>query len=125
MSAQVPVYSIKDHQLVITDSETGETCWSGLPLGAPVSDAKAVPGTDRAVVLLDYLAQPNGPFRNLICVAADGTVIWTAELPTSSSTEAYVSFDLDVDGLHANSWECYWARIALDSGEILDQVFIK
>jgi hypothetical protein len=49
---------------------------------------------DRAIVLLDYMAGPIGPRQNLICVDCDGQVVWQAALPTSSSPESFVSFEL-------------------------------
>jgi hypothetical protein len=125
MKAINPVYTIEGERLIVSDAISGATYWAGKPLDAAVADVKAVPGSDRAVVLLDYMAVPNGPFQNLICVSPEGTVVWAAPLPSISSTEAYVSFDLGIDELRANSWDGYRVHIDLASGEILQKTFTK
>ena len=71
------------------------------------------------------MAEPNRPFQNLVCVDPDGTMIWIAALPSASSTDAYVSFDLGTDEVHASSWSGYRVRIDLRSGEIRGKTFTK
>src|SRR5262245_12486852 len=118
-------FTILDRQLLITDPATGHTRWHGLPLGLPVEEVQPMQAPDRAIVLLDYLARPTGPNQNLICVDCDGRVVWQAALPTSSSPESFVSFELLGDQLFANCWSGW--RVAIDptTGDILRAAFTK
>jgi len=118
-------FSVIDRQLLIVDSPSGDVIWHGPPLGLPVEEVQAIPGTDTAVVLLDYMAQPSGSFENLISVDYQGAVVWRAQLPSGSSTDAYVSFDLEGDQLIAHAWSGH--RVILDAatGQIRDSKFTK
>jgi hypothetical protein len=107
-------FTVIDRQLLVTDLSTGQTRWHGSPLGLPVEEVHPLQGAARAVVLLDYIAGPTGPKRNLICVDRDGQVVWQAALPTSSSPESFVSFELLGNELFANSWSGW--RVAIDPG---------
>jgi hypothetical protein len=117
-------FSVIDRQLLIVDP-TGRVRWHGMPLGWPVEEVAPLPGTARAVVLLDYMATPTVPLENLLCVDCDGQMIWRARLPTTSSAEAYISFELIGDRLFANTWS--GQRVTLDpvTGEVLDSRFAK
>jgi hypothetical protein len=97
----------------------------GLPNGGRVVDVKLVPGEDGAVVLLDYMGQPHGPFRNLLRVGPNGGTVWVADLPTASNTDAYVSFDLDRNEVRANSWSGYAVSIDVRSGAVGTKSFAK
>ena len=88
-------------------------------------DVKVVPGQDKSVVLLDYITQPDGPYPNLLCVSSSGAIVWTADLPTASSTDAYVSFDLGHGVIHANSWSGYMVDIDIQSGALSGKVYTK
>jgi outer membrane protein assembly factor BamB len=125
MNESAPVFTVESGRLIAWDAATGEIRWQGELLGAPVSDVKAIPGTERAVVLLDYISRSSGPFQNLACVDEDGQVVWTASLPSASNTDAYVSFELGRETIFANSWSGYQVQIDLLSGSIRDKSFTK
>ena len=122
---ETTTFSLDDGDLVVSDPATGNTRWRGRPQGARVADVKVVPGEDSAVVLLDYMTQPYGPFPNLLRVSKDGAVVWTADLPTASSTDTYVSFDVDQGEVHANSWSGYAVDIDIHSGAVRGKSFAK
>lgn len=124
MNERSPTFLIQDGELIISGS-TGQVLWQGMPLGEPVSDVQTIPGSDRAIVLLDYMRRPTGPFENLLCVAGDGRVVWVAPLPSSSMSDAYVSFDLGTGSVEANSWSGYHVRIDPTSGTLDSQEFVK
>lgn len=80
-------YRAEGGEVVVT-STSGVEHWRGGVAGGQVRDVVAVPGTDRAVVLLDWAedALPEGvmswhPFPNLVCIEPSGEVVWRAELP--------------------------------------------
>lgn len=76
------------------------------------------------MVLLDYMAQPSGPFENLVRVDGQGRVVWRAPPPPGSVGDAYVSFSVEGDNV-ANSWSGY--RVILDAatGKICESRFVK
>jgi len=117
-------YSMVNHEIVTTD-EKGRVIWSGAPLDKQVEDVRQIPGSDDALVLLDYMGEPAGPCRNLVRIQADGQIVWRAELPSSSNTEAYVAVDIDGGLLVAKSWTGY--RVILDelTGKIRESNYTK
>jgi hypothetical protein len=117
-------FSFENGKLIVSDPVSGATQWRGLPGGARVADLKLVPGENGAIVLLDYSAQPHGPFQNLLRVDPDGAIVWVAELPTTNA-DAYVSFDLDRNEVHANSWSGYAVTIDIRSGTVAARSFAK
>jgi outer membrane protein assembly factor BamB len=118
-------FSVIDHQLLIVETRTGRVRWHGKPLGRPVEEVEGIPGAPRAVVLLDYMAGPPGPAENLVCVDCDGQVAWRARLPTDSSTDAYVSFELVGGQLVAHSWSGHRVVIDPATGDVRDSKFTK
>jgi outer membrane protein assembly factor BamB len=118
-------FSVIDRQLLIADASTGQVIWHGEPLGFPVEEVVPVPGADRAVVLLDYMGGKTGPFENLICVDCEGHVVWRAQLPSASSTEAYVSFEVRDDKLLAHTWSGHRVTLDLANGAVRDAKFTK
>ncbi|HVZ87866.1 MAG TPA: hypothetical protein VHG72_12905 [Polyangia bacterium] len=118
-------FTVLNRELVITDGETGEPLWSGRLQGLPVEQAQQIDATTEAIVLLDYAAAPSGPSQNLVRVHSNGEIAWTADLPTSSSTDAYVAFELDGEVLAANSWSGHRVHLDRDTGRIVDRVFTK
>jgi outer membrane protein assembly factor BamB len=118
-------FTVIDRQLLITDPATGQVRWHGSPLGLPVEEVRPLLTADRAIVLLDYMAGPTGPRQNLICVDCDGQVVWQAALPSSSSPEAFVSFELVGDQLFANSWSGWGVAIDPLTGDIRGAEFTK
>lgn len=118
-------FSVLNRELVVTDAATGRPRWSGRPLGLPVEDVQPISDSADAIVLLDYAGAPQGPCRNLVRIDPDGRVVWEGELPTSSSTEAYVSFQLDGKALTANSWSSNHVQLDLGTGRIDARKFTK
>jgi len=118
-------YTVVDRILVVTDAVSGSVVWQGRPLRLPVEEVQGLPGGSRAIVLLDYTSGPDGPFANLLCVACDGELVWRAELPSGSSTEAYVSFDLTGDALLANSWTGHRVQLDIATGRMIQSAFTK
>jgi len=118
-------FSVLDRQLLIVDTSTGRVMWHGAPLGFPVEEVEPLPVGDRALVLLDYMSGPSGPFENLICVTCGGDVSWRAQLPSTSGTEAYVSFEIQGDELIAHAWTGH--RVVLDpaTGFLRESKFTK
>jgi hypothetical protein len=118
-------FSVLNRELVITDTETGEAVWSGRPCELPVEQVQPIDDSADAIVLLDYAAAPSGPSHNLVRVQPDGEIAWAAELPTTSSTDAYVAFDLDGEALAGNSWSGHRVVLDRDTGRIVEQSFTK
>lgn len=123
MSNSSLLFTRDGNELVVSDASSGAVLWHGQPIGAPVEDVHQL-GPDAALVLCDYMAGPPGPFQNLICVDSLGRVVWRAELPTSSNTEAYVNIDTTMR-ISANSWSGHCVTLDRSSGKIIDDVFAK
>lgn len=97
-----------------------------VPLRHPAD--QAIRHGDRLVVryaVTEHLGQP-GTFPNLEAVHLDGTVAWTAELPTNETGDCYYDAEVDDEGhLIARSFKSYVCRIDWDSGRILEREFVK
>jgi len=112
-------------ELVILESHTDKERWRGKPQGIPVSKAILLPYANDLIVLLEYAYHPRRPFRNLIRMRPDGSIIWHAELPQATANDAYVDIELTGGSLLAWSWSGY--RVVIDpvSGKIIQKTFIK
>ena len=114
-AAPAATYRAADGDVVVS-GPSGTERWRGPVAGGRVLDVVALPGTDRAVVLLDWAeeALPEGvmswhPFPNLVCIDAEGTEIWRAELPDGE--RCYVEVAVEDDTLVGSS---YARRCELD-----------
>lgn len=83
-----------------------------------------VPGSDEGIVLLEYWAQPQHGFRNLMRCRPDGSVVWRAELPDERD-DAYVEVRWTAEGLQAGSWSGYQVLFDPDNGRIISLTFTK
>ncbi|MCB1257164.1 MAG: hypothetical protein KDB26_08675 [Microthrixaceae bacterium] len=72
-----------------------------------------------------HLGRP-GTFQNLEAVRLDGTVKWTAELPTNETGDCYYEVEVDsARALVARSFKSYVCKIDWESGKILESEFVK
>lgn len=72
-----------------------------------------------------HLGRP-GTFPNLEALDLEGTVVWTAELPTNETGDCYYAAEVDSGGnLIARSLKSYVCRIDWDSGRIVEREFVK
>jgi len=109
---------------LIIYSPGGVIGYQGKPDGHLVESACATPD-DNVLVLLRFGEKKYGAFKNLILLHSDGTVIWRAELPNSSSSDAYVEFQFSNGKLFANSWSGYRVEIDISSGKLVARQFVK
>jgi outer membrane protein assembly factor BamB len=123
------LYSMFEKEIVLTDLQTGDVLWSGQPLGYPVVDVIAIPGTTHALVLLDYGADDPRyrPIENLVCIDQRGAVQWRATLPNTGTlvADSFVAVELSQEGVVAHSWSCYRCVIDPATGETRSVVFTK
>jgi hypothetical protein len=95
----------------------------------PVLLSVPIPGSSDVVVLLDPEVRPAGvekwhPYHNLLRVAPDGTIRWTAELvPNEHAAKCWtgVSYDGSLVAF-TYSWEC---DLDAATGRILEARFTK
>jgi len=88
--------------------------------------ADAIESNDRVVVLFDpdaYTAK-FGQFPNLIAVSREGTKLWTAELPTTTSGDRYYRL-IRGESLRAASIYSFVCEIDPRTGRILRKEFVK
>jgi hypothetical protein len=103
--------------------------WHGEPDGKPVHSVVALPGTDDAVVVLDFEAGPrsgSGSIRgwpNLVRVRADGSVVWRAS--ALDAQDSWVSVQWSSGTLTANTWSCFVVTLDPETGAKMSQVFSK
>src|SRR5437763_870128 len=95
-------FSLDVDQLVIAEP-SGRIVWKGYPDAASVVDVVSLP-EGAAAVLLDSRAAKSRmkPFRNLIRVAPDGSIIWRAEPPHHD--DLFVAVRWREGRLSANTW---------------------
>ena len=99
---------------------------NGRWIGFSCNVQEAAQFEDFFVVVFDYMGfNGNGPSANLVAYRLDGSVLWTAEnLTESSSTDAWVGF-LDGPGIWAGNFEGYRCRRDTATGRILEKEFTK
>jgi hypothetical protein len=126
-------YSTVDGELVVSDDRG--VGWRGKPDGRQAMEAIPLPGSDDAVVLLEYWTEP-GTLANLVRLNASGDIIWRAELPTIADVgggqaewlggdDAWVAVALRGSALTANSWSCFFCVLDALTGAIVSATFTK
>ena len=119
-------YSLTNGEICVNNAITGETIWKGKPEGRNVEIISPVPDEEDCIVLLDYSASDSKlPDQNLIRIHPDGTLVWRAELPEPSSSDAYVQFQITNGNLQASSWSGYKVAIDTTNGKISSATFTK
>ena len=88
----------------------------------PVQDARLI--RHAVVVLYDYSSGPRYQFANLEAFDLEGQKLWTAETPTTESSEAYVSIE-SADPLVVTSFTAFRWTIDPETGKILEREFTK
>lgn len=119
-------YSIANGTLYIGQPSSDSIIWKGKPDGYQARELLELPDSNQCIILLDR-SQESRPrsFQNLIAINCCGDVVWRAELPDISGTDAYVSFSLQNGSLFANSWSCFRVTIDLETGAILAREWTK
>jgi hypothetical protein len=115
-------YSADQGDLVVASGST--IVWRGRPAGMTVYKAFLLPGTEDAIVLLDYEQSKTARFRNLLRCRPDGQIVWTAE-PPPGAVDSYVEVRWDERGLIAGSWSGYSLGIDVANGRITRTTFVK
>jgi|GEM_PF-6796463 len=80
-------------------------------------------GGDWIVLFDSYEIGKRGYCSNLQRVDGNGTVLWTAQLP--SSTDVFSDVDFRDDSLVAWSWDGYRVTLDTETGSILTKIFTK
>jgi hypothetical protein len=102
-----------------------EVTVAGSTWRVPYPVAQAVLVGDRVLVLYDYMAGPrHRQFQNLEAFTLDGVRLWTAEHPTSTTADAYVSIT-SVSPLRVSSIASYDCTLDEQSGRLLQSEFTK
>src|SRR5688572_1971950 len=108
------------HTIAFSGSEVTGRTWR-----VPYPIAQAVLAGERVLVLYDYMAGPrHRQFQNLEAFTLEGVRLWTAEHPTSTTADAYVSIN-SVSPLRASSFASYDCTLDVESGRLLESVFTK
>lgn len=115
---------VRDRKVVIVDPDDGRILWQGQPGGWPVWKGLAVPGSNDCLVLLEYWAQKQHGFENLLRIHPDGAIAWRAALPDPTD-DAYVGMAWEDGVLVAGSWSGYKVTIDPSTGRILTRTFVK
>lgn len=89
-----------------------------------ISKALIASGGARCIILLDsYGSLDHGAFRNLFCIGRDGQIVWSAPLPETH--DRFVDIRLGLEGVLANSPSGYLVIFEIETGRVIDQVFVK
>lgn len=116
-------YTVVDGDILITDA-SGHVVWKGKPDGVRACQVLAVPGSDDAIVLLDYMAKPEN-FANLLRLRADGSVRWRAAAPERTAPDSFVDMSALPGLVMAHSWSGYLVTLDIATGEIGGEAFTK
>jgi len=117
------IFSSSTLQLRVLRTEDGELCWQGTYHGMKIVAVELLDGNSRCLILLDPDATRRSYFENLLCVDANGNVLWRAQL-IDTSNDTFVSVRL-ADGLYANTWSGYRVRLDPATGAVLEAQFVK
>jgi hypothetical protein len=91
----------------------------------PYPVAQAVLAGEQVLILYDPMAGPrHRQFQNLEAFTLDGVRLWTAEHPTSTAADVYVSIT-SVSPLRAGSFAGYDCTLDVESGRLLQAAFTK
>ena len=104
---------------------SSEVTVAGRTWRVPYPVAQAVLAGERVLVLYDYMAGPHHrQFQNLEAFTLDGLRLWTAEHPTSTTEDAYVTIT-SVSPLRATSYASYDCLLDVATGRLLESAFTK
>jgi hypothetical protein len=70
-----------------------------------------LPDGSGRLVLYDWSQNQDYRLENLVCLDANGTVVWTARLPRNTGPDGFVEISLDGDVIRANTWSCYALKL--------------
>jgi hypothetical protein len=117
------IYNIDYGQLVIRRDPEGTVVWRS-NFEFPVSKIVPLDQAEGCLVMFDYAAKGSPfTFENLLRIAPDGTIQWTAQLPQSHDSFTAVSIR---DGrIVAQSWSCFLVEIDRTTGRIVEKTFCK
>ncbi len=102
-----------------------EVTVAGRTWRVPYPVAQALLAGERVLVLYDYMAGPrHRQFQNLEAFTLDGVRLWTAQHPTSTTADAYVSIS-SVSPLRVSSFASYDCTLDIESGRLLESAFTK
>ena len=120
-------YHFEGKLLIIREIKTDVIKWQGQFYGCSIRKVLPSETLSGCVLLLDYYEFSQSEFRsagNLFFINSTGTIIWHADLPSTS--DVYLDFDEIVDQkISAYSWNGYFVNIDLHTGRIISQLFTK
>jgi hypothetical protein len=110
-------------------ADDAHVTWHGWPDGKPVQSVLPIPGTDDALVILEYEAGPrskHGRIRgwpNLVRVQADGGVLWrrAAAIDTQDS---WVDVYWSGGRLIGNTWSGFIVTLNPETGMEISREFV-
>ena len=73
----------------------------------------------------DSNIQKFGQFANLIAVRRDGSLLWTAELPSSKTGECYYRLRIEAGRIIAYSTGSFVVEVDSQTGRITQREFVK
>jgi len=102
-----------------------EVTVAGRTWRVPFPIVQALLAGERVLVLYDYMAGPrHRQFQNLEAFTLDGVRLWTAEHPTSTTPDAYVSIK-SVSPLRVSNFASYDCTLDIETGRLLQSAFTK
>jgi hypothetical protein len=123
----MPEYSFaaRDGQVEVRQGD--RTIWVGRIHDVSVLDAFSLPGTPDGIVVLDWMDEPEGvpawqPYRNLLRIGSNGTVVWRAELPKNE--KSFTEAKWEEGALIALTWS-HRCKVNPDTGQVMEAIFTK
>jgi outer membrane protein assembly factor BamB len=73
----------------------------------------------------DWSANQEYRFENLMCVDANGGLIWAAKLPENTGPDCFVAVTAVGNTIHASTWSCHALTLDSKSGKTLTCTFTR
>lgn len=85
---------------------------------------KTVDLPDGRAVLFDTANESYRP-ENLVCLSADGAVLWRAALPANTGPDSFIDMAVDGDDIRAVTWSGWAMWFDRTTGTVNKSVFVK
>lgn len=84
-----------------------------------------LPSGAERIVLYDWAGIKTELLHNLVCLGADGRILWRAQLPRSSGPDCFTSAEARSDGrcIRATTFSCHAVSLDPTNGSIVMSAF--
>ena len=124
-------YLAKNHELLVIQKISGKLAWNRKPYGKEVELVIPVPSSDYCIDLLNWKKAKSVSVKNLLRCGPDGGIKWEVDTPKKKffqldrSNDPYDFIKINKSLIEANSLLSFLDYIDIESGYILNSIFLK